>query len=100
MNVTDWRGNTYTLGDTILYPRMSGRSVEMQEAVVVDLYHVHYSRETWDWARLPEGEAVTAETPLRVRVRPTGRGSRKFYAVGKDVTILITDNITKVEARS
>ena len=57
--VTDWRGNTYTVGSTVLYPRMSGRSVEMCEATVERIW----------W----KGEE------MRVSLRPNGRGARGFY---------------------
>lgn len=33
----DFRGNEIRVGDTVLYPRMSGRSCEMTEAEVVDI---------------------------------------------------------------
>lgn len=33
----DFRGNEIRVGDTVLYPRMSGRSCEMTEAQVVDI---------------------------------------------------------------
>ena len=53
----DWRGNDYTVGDTVTYPRGSGRSVEMTEAVILDLYEVWYRHDgPYRWVRLAEGE--------------------------------------------
>jgi len=55
---TDWRGNDFTVGDTILYARMSGRSCEMAEGVVVDLFVVYRDPDKYKWTRLPEGDPV------------------------------------------
>jgi hypothetical protein len=105
MKVTDWRGNAYTIGDTVLYPRMSGRSCEMAEATVADIWLTYTSPETYKWVRLKEGQEppivwhsgmgenpedptgpniwqrreAPAKTELRVRLQPNGRGSRDFY---------------------
>jgi hypothetical protein len=74
----DWRGNAYTIGDRILYPRMSGRSCEMQEGRVTKIN------------RDDKGKVSS------VGVQPH-RSSRYFgrYS-GKAVTILIVNNITRV----
>ena len=69
---TDWRGHDYTVGDTILYARMSGQSCEMAEGIVEDL-GTYYKDDRYRWARLKDGE----ELPTRltwVSVDPeTGR---------------------------
>ncbi len=54
---TDWRGNDYTVGDTILFARMSGRSCEMAEGVIVDLMVMCYG-DDYAWKRVPDGEPV------------------------------------------
>ncbi|WP_424533677.1 hypothetical protein ACOZ38_25410 [Sphaerisporangium viridialbum] len=83
--ITDWRGNPYTVGTTIFYPRMSGRSCEMAEAVVVDIYDVVWGcDDKIRWERFdPENPAHQAASGrnrvTRVKVQPTGRGSRDFY---------------------
>lgn len=95
MKLTDWRGNEYGAGDTIFYPRMSGRSCEIVEATVVDIWETYRADGSWKWLRLEEGqeppervywnyktlenEMRPAETETRVKVQPNGRGSRSFY---------------------
>jgi len=54
---TDWRGNPYTVGDTVLYPRLSGRSVHMCEGVVTDLFEV-YQGADYKYVRLAPGETA------------------------------------------
>jgi len=49
---TDWRGHEYTIGDTVLYARLSGRSCEMAEGVVTDLFEVYYCSDTYKWKRV------------------------------------------------
>lgn len=103
MRLTDWRGNEYGIGDTVLYPRTSGRSVEMSEATVADIYHVYYGDnykwERWDgegpeptkrvfdgWDE--EGNRKTKEVSgleIRVQLQPTGHTSRNFgYYSGRE----------------
>lgn len=55
----DWRGNLYTVGSLVLYARMSGRSCELAEGRVVDLYEV-YRNQDWKWVKVPAGK----EAPL------------------------------------
>lgn len=45
--LTDWRGNNYTVGDTILYPvgGTSGSDMKLVEAVVTEIYEYNYE----DW---------------------------------------------------
>ena len=130
MTRTDWRGNLYTIGTTIFYPRMSGRSCEIQGGVVLDIWEAVYDIVNFNgWVRLnPDNPAHQAakeqNRATRVKVQPTGRGSRNFYRTDertvkdesgetvrdergyavwektepKPVTILITENITVAEA--
>lgn len=93
MKLTDWRGNEYGIGDTIFYPRMSGRSCEICEATVMDIWETYNDGRRWK--RLAEGETPPdkecwniaerayesrpAKTEVRVKVQPNGRGSREFY---------------------
>lgn len=82
MRLTDWRGNEYTVGDTILYPRQSGRSVEMCEAVVDDIRRVWYDGHSYRWRKVDD-TTPPHEDPekfaTRVTVIPTGRGARQFH---------------------
>lgn len=75
----DWRGNEWGVGSVILYPRMSGRSCEIQEGTVERIWWVKTGFKTegsrWGSWEVPEG---TEEAVMRVRVRPNGRGSRDF----------------------
>ncbi|MFI6497146.1 hypothetical protein [Nonomuraea typhae] len=84
MTLTDWRGNPFTIGTTIFYPRMSGRSCEIQEGVVIDIWDAVYDRDVYRWVRFnPEKishqDATGNDRQTRVKVHPTGRGSRNFY---------------------
>lgn len=95
MKLTDWRGNEYGAGSTVLYGRMSGRCVEIAEATVLDIWYVYRCPVDYVWKRLGEQEATPTErrrnratlsyaadepcrTELRVRLQPLGRGSRDF----------------------
>ncbi|TDB90942.1 hypothetical protein E1264_03815 [Actinomadura sp. KC216] len=120
MKLTDWRGNEYGVGDLVLYPRMSGRSCEVREARVLDIWQVHYDDYKWKrWTgEGPEpmktvfdgwdddGNRVDKEVSAletRIKLRPTGRSSRGFMDYSwrkdngidvKDVTLTIIENIT------
>lgn len=71
---TDWRGNEYTVGDTVLYARMHGRSCEMAEGVVTDLFEVYYDRvgRTYKWIKLAPGELAPFETVYKYVHKVTG----------------------------
>jgi hypothetical protein len=125
VRLTDWRGNEYGVGDTILYARMSGRSCEISEATVVDIWETYQADGSWKWLRLEEGqeppmrqywnygtrenETRPANVETRVKVQPTGRDSRSFgrddydYVDGvrvaktpRAVTLQINQNVTAV----
>ncbi|MFI9553691.1 hypothetical protein [Nonomuraea endophytica] len=80
ITLTDWRGNTYTVGTTIFYPRMSGRSCEIQEGQVIEIWEAVFDNRKYRWVRFdadnPNHQGVKRET--RVKIQP-GRGSRGFY---------------------
>ncbi|MFI6813242.1 hypothetical protein ACIBG7_12560 [Nonomuraea sp. NPDC050328] len=81
---TDWRGNTYTIGTTVLYPRMSSRSCEITEGVVIDIWDAIYDPKVYKWVRAdpdnPTHQAITGrDREPRVKIQPNGRGSRNFY---------------------
>lgn len=81
--ITDWRGNEYGVGDTILYPRQSGHSTEIVEGVVEMIFlstPTYYSK--------PGG--------VTVRVNPTRSSRFKMHSARKYSDITITENITKV----
>lgn len=103
MRLTDWQGNEYGIGDTIVYPVMSGRSVTMQQATVLDIWTVYNCPEDYKWKRLKEGESVPTKeewewdrsgeqpvrvskghkpvkTELRVKLQPEGKTSRGWSA--------------------
>lgn len=123
--LTDWRGNQFTVGSLVLYPRMSGRSAEIQEATVTDIWMVYRCPENFDWKRLPEGaepplgrswnrvlgdyEMVPAKTELRIKVQPI-KSSRNFHRSAdydrwknpevetsyREATLTITENVTAI----
>ncbi|GAA4946259.1 hypothetical protein HD597_006786 [Nonomuraea thailandensis] len=94
--LTDWRGNPYTVGTTVFYPRMSDRSCEIQEGVVIDIWDAVYEYGKWRWVRFdpanPKHQAEAAKPDGRivtkVKVQPTGLGSRNF---GRADSTLVQD---------
>jgi len=102
MKLTDWRGNDYEAGTRVLYGRMSGRCVEIQEAVVLDIWTTYQCPDSYTWKRLDEGQDPPrakawdreareyqdtdefVKTESRVRLQPNGRGSRGFYRDDED----------------
>ena len=84
----DWLGNTYMVGDKVLYPRMSGRSVEMALGTVDSFYR---------------GSRDYGDDEIKVRIR-VEKGSRFTDWNGDKgnphdrppVTIGIIENITKL----
>lgn len=75
---TDWRGHDYTVGDTILYARMSGRSCEMAEGIVEDLA-VYYKDDRYRWTRLKDGEAVPEKPGFKYRNPETQELTGRFF---------------------
>lgn len=101
MQLTDWLGNQYGPGDLIIYPVMSGRSVSMQQATVLDIWTVYNCPKEYKWKRLKEGDPIPTKaewdwdrsvtppvsvplgekpvrTELRVRLQPEGKSSRGY----------------------
>jgi len=72
---TDWRGNDYAKGTLILYARMSGRSCEMAEGVVKDLYEVYYG-DDYTWHKLAPGETAPEHEVHRWKNTETGEVSK------------------------
>lgn len=77
----DWRGNHYDVGSTVLYPRASGRSVEMTEAEVVDikvkLVDVVWNENQYDWDKrigLPKFEGIQ----FKPETKNPGYGYRSY----------------------
>lgn len=112
MKLTDWRGNEYGVGDTVLYPRVDGRSAEMAEGVVKEIYVAFYDHDDYKWKRLGEGgvppmrerwnhgslcyEEVPAESETRVVIEQT-RSARSFSGGKKrPARVTIVENITAV----
>lgn len=94
--VTDWRGNVIEVGSPVVYPRASGRAVEMREAVVLEIVRHEKDRRT-NWHRDPEsGKYAYDEVPAyKFRLQPTGRSSREFYTSGeKPVWVQNGENVT------
>ena len=54
----DWRGNPVKPQDIVLYPSMSGRSCQMTEGILIDIWQVYNDPETSEWVRLGVGEEV------------------------------------------
>lgn len=96
MELTDWRGNTYREGSRVIYAAMSGRSVELQEATVLEIKTVYQDPDKYKWVKLEEGQEIPRKplwnfdtnsydyigdpvrTEMRVKLQPEGRGSRDF----------------------
>lgn len=93
--IEDWLGNHVGIGDTVVYPRTSGRSVEMREAVVLEIIRheedriveAYYDKELKQYVR-------TYGPAYKFKLRPTGRSTRGFYAGEKDVWVQYGENVT------
>lgn len=75
MNKTDWRGNIYWVGDTIIYPTTQSSTCTIHEATVLEI----------------------EET--RIRVRPTGSASSYGSSFGerKPVWLTVLNRVTALE---
>jgi len=94
---TDWRGNTYTVGSKVLYPRASGRSVEMREATVLAI--VDKEQEYYRYDRDAGHRVKATQTVRSVRVQPlrSSRFDRSWSgSEHKATTIHNIENITAV----
>ncbi len=70
---TDWRGHTVEVGSLVLYPRASGRSVEVMEGEVVEIFETRECH-TRGRERPTEDDWSKWSTP-RTTIRPI-RSSR------------------------
>lgn len=73
----DWRGNTVSLGDTIVYPILSGRSAILALGIVRRIYvkstdyynpnrlDVEVLDKKWDWRRTEEEKAKRPISKLK-----------------------------------
>lgn len=100
ITVEDFRGNTYGVGDTVLYPRMSGRSCELQEGTVVE---IKWYEDSEYYRDEPSGRWLTRPVQKhKVRVQPTkssrfGRNAVNWAGTEtKPVWISIGENVVKV----
>lgn len=105
-HMTDWRGRSYQTGDGIVYPRMSGRSCEMSDGMVTDIWETRRDREKWEWVRKDPGAPWQEGDEWRVQIQPYN-SSRDFGRGGwghnadkplSKVTIIVIDNITVIDA--
>lgn len=89
----DWRENQIGEGDTVLYPRHIGDSVEVREAVVLEIF-----RFVRDRAVYVQGKGVEMRPAYGYRLQPTGNASRRPDAAppGKPVWITNGENVTRV----
>jgi hypothetical protein len=71
----DWRGNTYTVGTLVLYPRLDGRSCEMAEGHILSMTEV-YRNESYKWVTIEPGEPRPAYLTWRWKNTETGEISR------------------------
>lgn len=97
----DWRGNLIKEGSTVLYPRASGRSVEIREATVLEVWRREEDRYHFEWDTDADGKrhGVRRELPAYVfKLEPTGRTSRfEFWGDEKaHVWIQNGENVTLV----
>lgn len=58
---TDWRGQPVHIGDTVVYPSGSGRSSQMTEGVLIDVWRV-IRDERWNYKRIEPDE----EPPIKL----------------------------------
>ena len=79
----DWLGNEYGVGDRVIYPRMSGQSVEMALGTVDSFYR-------------GSGDYGDNEIKVRIRVESFSRFGRWHDPYNsRPVIISIIKNITK-----
>jgi len=112
--MTDWLGQAYGVGDTVLYPAMSGRSPQIVMGAVTDI-GVWYRGDDYDWVRAGNDAELSGRSQVQTRVMITPErtsrwqqhysgpdGSGEHAAIGfvykepqHPVTLTITGNITK-----
>lgn len=105
MELTDWRGHPITVGTQVLWAR--GKSPELSEGTVLDVFEVYYDPKEYRFVRLEEGQTppkvkhygkyyrpegsndwkrdsymAPAKTHTRVKVQPIGKSSRSSVDYG------------------
>lgn len=89
VQMVDFRGNVFKVGDTVVYPRQFGQTLEMQEGVVLEF--IYKDDKQWRDGRWHEGY-------YKVRIRPTHSSRYNDYRDIDARPVLITNsmNIVKV----
>lgn len=105
---TDWRGNIIRIGDTVLYPSLVGRTAQMTEGTVQDIYCVERNSYLGKWVRTDERPSDVNSVKWRINILPTrdslhtyryadvGTYEGKKVVAYKTVTILNVVNVTKI----
>jgi hypothetical protein len=89
----DWRGNLYSVGTQVVYPRsVYAGTVEIAHGTVTDIYRVTRD-EDFKWVRIDPVSAY-ADWEWRVSIRTTG--SSNLGEDCKEVTIKNIKNITVI----
>lgn len=104
----DWRGYPINIGDKVLYPSLVGRTAQMTEGEVLDIYRVQYDHDKNKWVRTnrpptPKVDNINHMDKVfwRIRIQPTSdsmnsvRGGWK-QEPPKPVVILNTENVTQI----
>lgn len=103
----DWRGIVFNVGELVLYPRMSGRSCEIQEGTVLAIKERHYFRQKfvgWSGEQF-KSDRLYEDVPAfdrKVNIKPThssrnfGHYSWQTEAESRPVWIQIGENVTAV----
>lgn len=100
--VVDWRDEHIYVGDTVLYPRASGRSVEVQEGTVLQIVRHKNDRYVDTSYRDEDGKWVHGSTMVpahKFQIQPTrsSRFSRSWGNAGeKPVWIQNGENVTRL----
>ena len=105
MHLTDFLGKEYGPGDLVIYGAMSGRSVNVCLARVIDIYRVWFNcydegdRYGWERISYPLNESLLAGRRIatRVKVQPIRAARWTQHRSGRAVTLEITENIVKWE---
>lgn len=96
IELTDWRGNKYTVGSLVLYPRTFGSSCEIAEATVLSItYRKHRGSGYWK----PDG---TVEMSVMILPKEGSRTQSIKQYRGRaryPVKITNTENLTAVPDR-
>ena len=103
---TNWLGQNIAVGDTVVYPRLSGRSCHLQEGVLVELSLMteEEARRQYGSRRVRrDGRTFQEELPrekwehhigrpTRAKVQPTERSSRWRTSAGRERPVILHAN--------